>query len=120
MNPWEYATDVYFEAGQRVVITDLAGAEGKLGTIAGLAFDHVIKTYIVILDEPLATEWLPVKRALAIVVPNGYLRPVIPTGHAINILMKPDQALQTDQCGTIMYKGNEAYHCSLPRFHWKK
>ena len=78
MNPWDWATDVYFETGERVVIDaqfhDPLGNE--TGIIGGIAFDHVVKNYIVILDKPIDTPWLPTKRALAVVIPNGYLRPV--------------------------------------------
>lgn len=85
MNPWDYATDVYFENGQRVKVQDtaigigsvaLGAADGVEGRIVGLSFDHVIKIYIVLLDKPIDTPWLPMKQQSAIAVPCGYLRPV--------------------------------------------
>lgn len=86
MNPWDYATTVYFEAGTKVRIGDVnnpnssftfGALEGATGTIGGIAFDHVIKTYIVVLDKPLETPWLPVKTHTAVVIPAGHLRPVV-------------------------------------------
>ena len=81
--PWDFATDKYFQTGDRVVITDVSNGgksysspmlEGAAGTIGGIAFDHVIKTYIVILDKEVETPWLPMKTQKAVVFPNGFLR----------------------------------------------
>jgi hypothetical protein len=53
MNPWDFATTVYWEAGQKVRIGDVnnpnsafvfGALEGATGTIGGIAFDHVIKS----------------------------------------------------------------------------
>lgn len=85
MEPWDYNTDTYFQSGERVRIGDtddpkasftFGGLSGCKGTIAGIAFDHVIKTYIVILDDPVQTPWLPVKEHRCVIIPNGYLRRV--------------------------------------------
>lgn len=54
----------------RVVIPALYAGEERRGTVVGIAFVHVVFSYIVLLDEPVDT---PYGSQRAITVPGGDL-----------------------------------------------
>lgn len=69
-----------FEVGDNIMVhgTGSELVDGKTGEVAGIAWAHVIFSYIVILDEPItAPPNHPGKDWKAIAVPGGQLTKII-------------------------------------------